>query len=164
MEIHIRQPALLCVLHAPRDNRHGCLPAGTGQSSRVLFTALGELGMSKLFYAAGSISSLVLLLSGCGPERVDLSARSSEDLSTLMPSSPAQGQVVTSGTVVFSGRTTAPSGSAASVSATDGRLVVHTCSATVRNDQTFSCSQKLADGGYTWTARIASQGSTSAGI
>jgi len=120
--------------------------------------------MSKLFYAAGSISSLVLLLSGCGPERVDLSARSSEDLSTLMPSSPAQGQVVTSGTVVFSGRTTAPSGSAASVSATDGRLVVHTCSATVRNDQTFSCSQKLADGGYTWTARIASQGSASAGI
>src|SRR5262249_20720149 len=48
--------------------------------------------------------------------------------------------------------------------ATDGLLVVHTCSATVRGDQTWSCSQKLPDGGYTWTARIAAQGSTSPGI
>ena len=120
--------------------------------------------MSNLFSAAGSMAFVALLLGGCGSESTDLWARSSEDLSTLAAGSPAQGEVVSSGKVVFSGRSTAGAGSAVSVTARDGRLVVHACSATVRSDQTWSCSQKLTDGGYTWTARIAAQGFTSAGI
>src|SRR5262245_24329028 len=117
--------------------------------------------MLKLFSAAGSVA---LLLGGCGSESQELWARTSEELSTLTTGSPAQGRVVTSSNVAFSGRSSARPGSPVSVAATDGRLVVHACSATVGGDQTWSCSQKLADGGYTWTARIASQGFTSAGI
>jgi outer membrane protein OmpA-like peptidoglycan-associated protein len=142
----------------------GAFQLAPANRSCILFAALGELGMSKLLHAAGSIFSLALLLGGCGSESGDMWAQSSEALSTLTASSPAQGQVVTSSIVVFSGRSSAPAGSAVSVAATDARLVVYTCSATVRGDQTFSCSQKLADGGYTWTARIASQGFASAGI
>jgi len=120
--------------------------------------------MLKLFSAAGSIFSFAVLLGGCGSGSSDLAARVSEALSTLTPSSPAQGQVISSTNVVFSGRSSAASGSAVSAAATDGRLVVHTCPATVRSDQTWSCNQQLADGGYTWTARIAAESFTSAGI
>src|SRR6267143_1053281 len=101
--------------------------------------------MSKLFSAAGTILPVALLLGGCGFESQDLSARDSQALSTLTQSAPAQGQVATSGKVVFSGRSSAASGSAVKVSAIDARLVVHTCPATVRSDQTWSCTQRLAD-------------------
>ncbi len=120
--------------------------------------------MLKLFSAAGSIFSLAVLLGGCGSGTWDAAARSSEALSTLTPDSPAQGQVVTSSTVTFSGRSSTVSGSTVSVSAKDGRLVVRTCSTKVGRDQTWSCKQQLADGGYTWTAQIAAQGFTSPGI
>jgi hypothetical protein len=120
--------------------------------------------MLKLFSAAGTILPLALLLGGCGSESQDLSARDSQALSTLTQSAPAQGQVATSGKVVFSGRSSAASGSAVKVSATDARLVVHTCPATVSSDQTWSCTQRLADGGYTWTAEVAASGFASAGI
>src|SRR5713101_4896838 len=120
--------------------------------------------MVKLSPAARIVLSFALLLGGCGSGSSDLAARVSEALSTLTPSSPAQGQVVSSSNVVFSGRSSAASGSAVSVAATEGRLVVHTCPATVRSDQTWSCNQQLADGGYTWTARIAAESFTSAGI
>src|SRR5712664_617797 len=120
--------------------------------------------MSKLFSAAGTILPFALLLGGCGSESQDLSARDSQALSTLTQSAPAQGQVATSGKVVFSGRSSAASGSAVKVSATDARLVVHTCPATVRSDQTWSCTQRLADGGHTWTAEVAASGFAAAGI
>src|SRR6266849_5376966 len=100
--------------------------------------------MLKLFSAAGSIFSLAVLLGGCGSGTWDAAARSSEALSTLTPDSPAQGQVVTSSTVTFSGRSSTVSGSTVSVSAKDGRLVVRTCSTKVGRDQTWSCKQQLA--------------------
>src|SRR5216684_5424954 len=107
--------------------------------------------MLKLSFAARSLLPFALLLGSCGSEGWDLAARDSQALSVLTPSDPAQGRVVTSKKVVFSGRSSAASGSAVAVTATDGRLVVHTCAATVRSDQTWSCTQQLADGGYTWT-------------
>src|SRR6266849_3586992 len=94
--------------------------------------------MLKLFSAAGSIFSLAVLLGGCGSGTWDAAARSSEALSTLTPDSPAQGQVVTSSTVTFSGRSSTVSGSTVSVAAKDGRLVVRTCSPKVGRDQTPS--------------------------
>src|SRR6266849_3718267 len=118
--------------------------------------------MVKLSSAARTVLPFALLLCGCGSEGWDLAARDSQALSVLTPSDPAQGRVVTSKKVVFSGRSSAASGSAVAVTATDGRLVVLTCAATVRGDQTWSCTQQLADGGYTWTARIAAAGFTSA--
>jgi len=120
--------------------------------------------MLKLSFAARSLLPFALLLGSCGSEGWDLAARDSQALSVLTPSDPAQGRVVTSKKVVFSGRSSAASGSAVAVTATDGRLVVHTCAATVRSDQTWSCTQQLADGGYTWTARIDAAGFTSQGI
>jgi len=118
--------------------------------------------MPKLFSAACIALPLPLLLGGCGSESPDLSARDSQALSTLSAGAPVQGQVVGSAKVVFSGRSSANAGSTVGVSATDGRLVVHTCTTTVRSDQTWSCTQQLGDGGYTWTAQAA--GFTSAGI
>ena len=103
--------------------------------------------MLKLFSAAGTILPLALLLGGCGSESQDLSPRDSQALSTLTQSAPAQGQVATSGKVVFSGRSSAASGSAVKVSATDARLVVHTCPATVRSDQ-FSFGVALYEALY----------------
>src|SRR5712692_9475884 len=105
--------------------------------------------MLKLFSAAGSIFSLAVLLGGCGSGTWDAAARSSEALSTLTPDSPAQGQVVTSSTVTFSGRSSTVSGSTVSVSAKAGRLDVRTCSTKVGRDQTWSCKQQLADQGFT---------------
>src|SRR5713101_723658 len=118
--------------------------------------------MVKLSSAARTVLPFALLLCGCGSEGWDLAGRDSQALSVLTPSDPAQGRVVCSSKAVFSGRSSAASGSAVAVTATDGRLVVHTCAATVRSDQTWSCTQQLADGGYTWTARIAAAGFTSA--
>src|SRR5713101_2258630 len=120
--------------------------------------------MVKLSSAARTVLPFALLLCGCGSEGWDLAGRDSQALSVLTPSDPAQGRVVCSSKAVFSGRSSAASGSAVAVTATDGRLVVHTCAATVRGDQTWSCTQQLADGGYTWTARIAGESFTSAGI
>jgi outer membrane protein OmpA-like peptidoglycan-associated protein len=118
--------------------------------------------MLKLLSAASITVPFALLLGGCGSEGPDLSARDSQALSTLSAGAPAQGQVVGSGKVVFSGRSSANAGSTVGVGATDGRLVVHGCTTTVRSDQTWSCTQQLGDGGYTWTAQAA--GFTSAGI
>src|SRR6266852_4996795 len=109
--------------------------------------------MLKLSFTARTLLPFALLLGGCGSEGWDLAARDSQALSVLTPSAPAPGQIVCSSKAVFSGRSSAASG---------GRLVVHTCAATVRGDQTWSCTQQLADGGYTWTARIAAAGFTSA--
>src|SRR6266852_2365026 len=120
--------------------------------------------MLKLSFTARTLLPFALLLGGCGSEGSDLATRDSQALSVLTPGAPAPGQVVTSKKVVFSGRSSAASGSAVAVTATDGRLVVHTCAATVRSDQTWSCTQQLADGGYTWTARIDAAGFTSQGI
>src|SRR6267143_549541 len=118
--------------------------------------------MLKLFFAARTLLPFALLLGGCGSESWDLTARDSQALSVLTPGAPAPGQVVYSSKVVFSGRSSADSGSAVAVTTTDGRLVVHVCTTTVRSDQTWSCTQQLADGGYTWTAQAA--GFSSAGI
>src|SRR6266851_5586376 len=97
--------------------------------------------MVKLSSAARTVLPFALLLCGCGSEGWDLAAHDSQALSVLTPSDPAQGRVVTSKKVVFSGRSSAASGSAVAVTATDGRLVVHT-----------------------WTARIDAAGFTSQGI
>src|SRR5882762_7386834 len=119
--------------------------------------------MVKLSSAARIVLPFALLLGGCGSDGWDPAARDSQALSLLTPSDPAQGRVVTSKKVVFSGRSSAASGSAVAVTALDGRLVAHACAATVRSDQTWSCPQQLADGGYTWRAQIAAAGFTSAG-
>ena len=118
--------------------------------------------MLKLSFAAKILFPFALLLGGCGSETSDLTARDSQALSVLAPSAPAPGQVVSSSKVLFSGHTSAASGSAVAVTTTDGRLVLHTCPATVRSDRTWSCTQQLAQGGYTWTAQIAAAGFTSA--
>src|SRR6267143_4449932 len=118
--------------------------------------------MLKLSFAAKILFPFALLLGGCGSETSDLTARDSQALSVLAPSAPAPGQVVSSSKVLFSGHTSAASGSAVAVTTSDWRLVLHTCPATVRSDRTWSCTQQLAQGGYTWTAQIAAAGFTSA--
>src|SRR5712672_2262003 len=100
--------------------------------------------MLKLSSAAGIIVPLALLSGGCGSEVWDQTASDSQALSVLMPAAPAQSRVVRSKSVTFSGRSSAASGSAVAVTATDAKLVVHGCAATVRSDQTWSCTQQLA--------------------
>jgi outer membrane protein OmpA-like peptidoglycan-associated protein len=78
--------------------------------------------------------------------------------------SPWQGQVVETSAVSFSGRSGAPAGSAIAVTATDGAMGRHSCSATVDSRQTWTCAQRLPDGGYTWTAQVVPGGPISPGV
>ena len=106
----------------------------------------------------------VLLAVACGgSNRSQFDPAGPAALLQLTPSFPAEGEVVPTRTVTFSGRTAAPPGTRVSVAALDGALGTHLCTATVAGDQTWSCAQKLPDGGYTWTAQIA-PGAPSAGI
>ena len=63
--------------------------------------------MLKLFSAASISLPFALLLGGCGSGGLDQSERDSRALSTLSAGAPAHGQVVSSGKVVFSGRSSA---------------------------------------------------------
>jgi outer membrane protein OmpA-like peptidoglycan-associated protein len=62
---------------------------------------------------------------------------------------------------VFFGRSGAPAGTSVTVASFDGRMVRRTCTAAVASDHTWSCTQTLSDGGYSWTAQVASGGPVS---
>ena len=119
--------------------------------------------MLKLSSAAGTILSFALVLAGCGSDQFDRDGRDAT-LSVLTPRAPAPAEVVRSSKVAFSGRSSAASGGRVTVTAIDGQNRTHTCTTTIRSDQTWSCTQQLGDGGYTWTAQIATPGFSSAGI
>src|SRR5437868_335615 len=115
------------------------------------------------YFVATPLFAAALLSGGCGSSQdLGLAARDSRALSAVAPSSPAQGQVVKSRKVTFAGRSSSAAGTSIAVTATDGHLATHSCTATVAPDQTWSCNQQLDDGGYTWAA--AAGAVTSAGI
>lgn len=117
----------------------------------------------RLYFVATFLFAAALLSGGCGSSQEwGAAARDSRALSAVAPTSPAQGQVVKSRKVTFSGRSNSSAGTTIAVTAIDGLLATHACSATVARDQTWSCNQQLDDGGYTWTA--AAGDVTSAGI
>jgi len=77
--------------------------------------------------------------------------------------SPSQAEVVYKNKVVFFGRSGAAVG--ASITAvssglsSDGKSTVRrTCTGTVASDRTWTCTQTLPDGGYTWTAQVTAGG------
>src|SRR2546423_8210521 len=119
--------------------------------------------MLKLSSAAGTILSFALVLAGCGSDQFDRDGRDAT-LSVLTPRAPAPAEVVRSSKVAFSGRSSAASGGRVTVTAIDGQNRTHTCTTTIRSDQTWSCTQQLADGGDTWTAPIATPDFSSAGV
>jgi OmpA-OmpF porin, OOP family len=109
---------------------------------RLHFVAVPAFVLSVLFY-------------GCGSDLQERIARDSELLSAVSPFSPAQGDVIRSRKVTFSGRSSLAAGTSVTVSAVDASLATHSCSATVVKGQTWSCTQQLDDGGYTWSATAA---------
>src|SRR5256714_10883230 len=119
--------------------------------------------MLKLSSAAGTILSFALVLAGCGSDQFDRDGRGAS-LWVLSPRAWAPAEVVRSSKVAFSGRSSAASGGRVTVTAIDGQNRTHTCTTTIRSDQTWSCTQQLGDGGYTWTAQIATPGFSSARI
>src|SRR4051812_41637408 len=72
--------------------------------------------------------------------------------------SPGQAEVVTHAKVSFSGRSGAPAGANVAVVTFDAALVRRSCTATVAGDHTWTCTQTLADGGYSWSAQVAAGG------
>src|SRR5437868_289342 len=107
----------------------------------------------KVSFVATPLFVAALLSGGCGSAQGwDPAARDSQLLSLVAPSFPAQADVINSRKVTFAGRSSSAAGTAIAVTATDGKLATHTCSTSVAADQTWSCSQQLDDGGYTWTA------------
>jgi len=75
--------------------------------------------------------------------------------------SPGQAEIVCANKVVFFGRSSAPAGASVTATSFDSRRVPRTCTGAVLKDQTWSCQQTLADGGYTWTAQVGSGGPVS---
>src|SRR3989440_10974329 len=75
--------------------------------------------------------------------------------------SPRQAEIVCANKVVFFGRSSAPAGASVTATSFDSRRVPRTCTGAVLKDQTWSCQQTLADGGYTWTAQVGSGGPVS---
>ena len=75
--------------------------------------------------------------------------------------SPRQAEIVCANKVVFFGRSSAPADTSVTATTFDSRRVPRTCTGKVLKDQTWSCQQTLADGGYTWTAQVASGGPVS---
>src|SRR4051812_9987939 len=107
---------------------------------------------------------LVCLAAACGGSfepAAKLGTGRASDIAAATADSPAQGEVVCDHKVALFGRSGAPSGSAVVASTWDAKMVRRTCSATVAKDQTWSCTQTLADGGYTWSAQVASNGPVS---
>jgi outer membrane protein OmpA-like peptidoglycan-associated protein len=108
---------------------------------------------------------LVCLAAACGGS-LDASTSRMEserarEVTGATADSPAQGEVLCGNKVTLFGRSGAPSGSSILASTYDAAMVRRTCTATVAKDQTWSCTQTLADGGYTWNAEVASGGPVS---
>jgi outer membrane protein OmpA-like peptidoglycan-associated protein len=116
------------------------------------------------FSFARPFASALMMTAACGLDRSERPIADANELIQLTPSLPAEGQVINSRNVTFSGRSGAAAGSHVTITATDGRLGAQACSAAVGSDQTWSCAQQLADGGYTWTALITPGDSPTAGI
>src|SRR5258707_2888452 len=72
--------------------------------------------------------------------------------------SPGQAEIVCNTKVTFFGRSGAAVGATVTAATFDSRMVRRTCTATVASDRTWSCTQTLADGGYSWTAQVGSDG------
>jgi len=75
--------------------------------------------------------------------------------------SPRQAEIVCANKVMFFGRSSAPADTSVTATTFDSRRVPRTCTGKVLRDQTWSCQQTLADGGYTWTAQVAAGGPVS---
>src|SRR5439155_868494 len=75
--------------------------------------------------------------------------------------SPHQAEIVWANKVMFFGRSSAPADTSVTATTFDSRRVPRTCTGKVLKDQTWSCQQTLADGGFTWTAQVASGGPVS---
>ena len=103
----------------------------------------------------------VCLAAACGGVLDSSLAERDRALTAATADSPGQAEIVCANKVVFFGRSGAPSGSAITAVTFDSRMVRRTCTATVAKNQTWSCTQTLADGGYTWTAQVAAGGPVS---
>src|SRR5919197_561229 len=97
----------------------------------------------------------VCLAAACGGVLDSSFVERDRALTAATADSPGQAEIVCANKVVFFGRSGAPSGSAITAVTFDSRMVRRTCTATVAKNQTWSCTQTLADGGYTWTAQVA---------
>lgn len=109
----------------------------------------------------------VCLAVACGGTLGSPSARFSDPARTATaatPDSPGQGDVVRTNKVVLFGRSGASPGASVTAATFDSRMVRRTCNAVLASDRTWSCTQTLADGGYTWTAQVASGGPVSSQI
>ena len=78
--------------------------------------------------------------------------------------SPGQAEIVCNTKVTFFGRSGAAVGATVTAATFDSRMVRRTCAAKVASDRTWSCTQTLADGGYTWTAQVGSDGPLSSQV
>src|SRR5262249_41086629 len=78
--------------------------------------------------------------------------------------SPAQAEIICNTRVTFFGRSGAPVGATVTAASFDSRMVRRTCTAKVASDRTWSCTQTLADGGYSWTAQVGTDGPLSSPI
>jgi outer membrane protein OmpA-like peptidoglycan-associated protein len=106
----------------------------------------------------------VCLVAACGGARDASSLAFLERdraLTAATADSPGQAEIVCANKVVFFGRSGAPAGASIVATTFDSRRVPRTCTGPVLKDQTWSCQQTLADGGYTWTAQVASGGPVS---
>src|SRR4051812_12494712 len=102
----------------------------------------------------------VCLVAACGGA-LDATGRSSaRDRAAVAATadSPGQAEIVCSNKVTFFGRSGAAVGATVTAVSFDGRMVRRTCTAKVASDRTWSCTQTLADGGYSWTAQVGTDG------
>ena len=97
----------------------------------------------------------VCLATACGGalESSHASREAARAATAATPDSPGQAEIVTRNKVVFFGRSGAAAGAAVTVASFDSAMARRTCTASVASDHTWSCTQTLADRGYTWTAQ-----------
>ena len=72
--------------------------------------------------------------------------------------SPGQAEIVCANNVRFFGRSSAAAGTSVTATTFDSKRLPRKCTGAVLSDQTWSCRQTLADGGYTWTAQVGEDG------
>src|SRR6202011_5319169 len=96
---------------------------------------------------------VVCIATACGGA-LESSHASREAVRAATPDSPGQAEIVTRNKVVFFGRSGAAAGAAVTVASFDSAMARRTCTASVASDHTWSCTQTLADRGYTWTAQV----------
>src|SRR6267143_4734896 len=98
----------------------------------------------------------VCLATACGGalESSHASREVARAATAATPDSPGQAEIVTRNKVVFFGRSGAAAGASVTVASFDSAMTRRTCTPSVASDHTWSCTQTLADRGYTWTAQV----------